>query len=76
MSEKLFKNKIPFYSIGEELMWERNDTKIKSLWASYKTNTIHQPIRVSISNYEDLMDKIKPFIYYLVSKYQNSSEWY
>ena len=68
MCEKLFKNNIPFYSSRNEYISEYNFTTDTTLNISYKTNTIHQPIK-------DLMYKINPFIYYLASKYQNIKQW-
>ena len=73
--KNFFKNNRPFYSLRNEYISEYNFTKDATLNISYKTNTIHQPIKLRISNYKDLMDKINPFIYYIASKYQNIKEW-
>ena len=62
MCEKLFKNSIPFYSVRNEYICNYNWGRAITLNISYKTNTIYQPIKLGISNYEDLMDKVNPYI--------------
>ena len=76
MCEKVFKNNIPLYSLTNEYLCEYNFGTAITLGISYKTNTIYQPIKLGISNYKDLIDKVNPFIYYLASKYQNAREWF
>ena len=71
--KNLFKHKIPFYPLGKERI-DRFDTDT-ILNIVYKTNTIKHSIELGINNFEDLMDKVNPFIYYLASKYQNVIEW-
>ena len=75
MCEKLFKNSIPFYRTGNEYITEYNFGTDATLSTSFKTNKIYQPIKLGISNYKDLMDKVNPFIYYLASEYQNVRNW-
>ena len=73
--KNLFKNKIPFYSLRKECINRYEFSTNSTLNIVYKTNTIEDPIELGISNFEDLMDKVNPFIYYLASKYQNVIEW-
>ena len=82
MREELFKNKIPFYSIMDELItnyfhkiYDTGYDTGNVLYASYRTNSIHEPIKLGISNYKDLMVKVNPLLYYLASKYKDMEEW-
>ena len=73
--KNLFKHKIPFYSLREENINIYEFIARSRLNIVYKTNTIKHPIKLGISNFKDLIDKVNPFIYYLASKYQNVIEW-
>ena len=73
--KNLFKHKIPFYSLREENINIYEFSARSRLNIVYKTNTIKHPIKLGISNFKDLIDKVNPFIYYLASKYQNVIEW-
>ena len=73
--KKLFKNNVPFHLHSKEYFGEHKTCEATAIWASYETNMIHEPIKLGISNYKDLMNKVKPLIYYIASKYQNTRKW-
>ena len=69
--QNLFKHTIPFpcaYAHG----FTRESGAV-TMTGLYRSEVIHNPERYGITDYHDIKRKIKPFLYYLTSKYKDKS---
>ena len=69
--KKFFNDKLYFYSGREEDVRYNNIMSDAILSIVYKSNKINEFKEIGIDDYLDLAYKLKPFYYYLFSKYRN-----
>ena len=68
--ENFLNHKIFFtYQREDEYHIERGYDQCFKITSIYESKTIHDPIKFNITTIDKLMDKIKPFLSYLGSKY-------
>ena len=64
--EKLFKHKI-FFTPPREICNYMEGGKVK-FSGTYKSNTIYNHKKIGVTDMDELLTQIKPFLYYLGSK--------